>query len=672
VPRSREALLRLAPLLACVAAALLVYARTLSYPFVLDDQMVIVQNDFIKTPASLSQVWLSDYSRGTLFGPGYFRPLMMFTLALEGLLLGWSPWHFHLINVLLHALAAWSLYLTGRALACRRGPALAAALLFAVFPPGQEAVGSIVGRCDILATLFLLLGWRAQILWERGRGSTARACALVFALGSLAMLGKENGVVFAGVIGLSAVGFLLGARRTGGRAASGHGVLAHGAIAAAASGALVVYLALRRSAVGGIGLTAAVSALSTNPVASLEQPQRTWAALYGTGRILLGVLGLAPVSVPLALGRGRPLPLAGLLDVRVLAPALCLAVLGPLAAALVARARPSGAALGLFLLALLPATNLVVVGAAFVADRFLYLPFAGLALAAAIGWQRSVERAAGSIRRRGTGRILAAGLIVLWGILASGRVSAWRSEQAIAEFWTRQFPWQAMGWNHTGLAALERGDLPAARQAFERSVEIDSNDATIQRYLGTTLGRLGLWKDSTERLRRAAELEPGDVGVRTDLAQALLAQGDASGALEEARAAHALRPSYFAAQRALATALFDTARYAEAAAEFRQLLGVDPHSSQLHSALILALYRDGRFAEAEEAAREAVRRDPGDPEFDLWCASLSARLGRREQAIADLQEASRKNGPVGLWLRKMDELGSLLGDPRVRALTGGG
>jgi len=98
----------------------------------------------------------------------------------------------------------------------------------------------------------------------------------------------------------------------------------------------------------------------------------------------------------------------------------------------------------------------------------------------------------------------------------------------------------------------------------------------------------------------------------------------------------------------------------------------DPHSPQLHSALILALYRDGRFTEAEKAAREAVRRVPGDPEFDLWCASLAARLGRRDQAIADLQEASRKNGPVGLWLRKMEDLGPLLDDPRVRALTGGG
>ena len=38
-------------------------------------------------------------------------------------------------------------------------------------------------------------------------------------------------------------------------------------------------------AVGGIGLTAAVSALSSNPVASLAQPERTYAALYGTGRL---------------------------------------------------------------------------------------------------------------------------------------------------------------------------------------------------------------------------------------------------------------------------------------------------------------------------------------------------------------------------------------------------
>src|SRR5713226_80121 len=141
---------RLAVPLALIIASLLVYGRTLSYPYVLDDPGVIVHNEFLRSPSNFPLLLVSDYERGRSGGAGYYRPLMMITFALQGTLFGWNPGPFHLVNVILHAMTAWTLYLLARAMGCGAAGALVGALLFMVFPPSQESVASVVGRCDIL------------------------------------------------------------------------------------------------------------------------------------------------------------------------------------------------------------------------------------------------------------------------------------------------------------------------------------------------------------------------------------------------------------------------------------------------------------------------------------------------------------------------------------------
>ena len=670
--RPRDAVERLAVPLLLVLASLLIYGKTVFYPFVLDDRMVIVENEFLRAPASLPSLLVSDYSRGTSFGPGYYRPLMMMSFALQGLLFGWQPQLFHLLNVLLHALTAWAIYAAARAIGCEVAASLAGALLFVVFPPAQEAVGSVVGRCDIFAALFLALGWREQVLWQRRRVSTVRACVLVFAFGLLAMLGKESGAIYPGVIVATAVFFRVAATGADRERPPWERAAGQVAICAASLLAFAVYFALHHTAVGGIGLKREVAVLSSNPVTSLAQPERTCAALYGTGRLLLALLGTAPASVPLRLARTGPFPIAGALDVRVLAPAVVLVLILLAAGLLFRRGRAEGIALAVFLMALLPSSNLVVAGATFVADRFLYLPFAGLALAAAAGWNHASIRGASRPRVRWLGPVLLGALLVGWGGIASGRVTMWRSEEAIAEAWTRIFPWNVMGWDRTGLYALQRGDVPKARACFEKAVSIDPTDAEALGRLGRILAGLRLWPDASETLRRAVELRPDDPEIRAVLSQVLLQTGDKQEALAQARAAYDLRPSLFAAHHALATALFENERYADAARAFRELLADDSGSAPLHHAYVLSLYREGLLAEAEAAARDAARRFPAEPRFDLWCARLDTRLGRRDQAIAALEEAKRKNAPVEAWLSQVEDLGPLRDDPRVRALAAAG
>src|SRR2546428_1219056 len=114
--RARRALERFGAPSLFVLASFVVYGRSLAYPFVLDDRMAIVDNGFLKSARQPFVFLISDYSRGTSFGPGYFRPLMMASLWLQGSLFGWTPGPFHAVNLLLHGLAGWALFLAAPAL----------------------------------------------------------------------------------------------------------------------------------------------------------------------------------------------------------------------------------------------------------------------------------------------------------------------------------------------------------------------------------------------------------------------------------------------------------------------------------------------------------------------------------------------------------------------------
>lgn len=673
---SSRRLERLGVPLLFLAAALAVYGRTLSYPFVLDDQMAIVRNDFLKAPGNPLLFFVSDYSRGTTFGPGYFRPLMMFSLWLQGALLGWSPWHFHLVNVLLHAAAATALYGVARGLGCRPGGAAFGALLFAVHPAGREAVGSIVDRCDILAAWPYLLGWRAQLEWERGRRGAVSAAALVGSGGLLAMLGKISAITYPVVIALTALFFdrRVGVAPPGGRSARTVRV----ALGAAALGAAIVFILLRSIAVGallpGPGREAVAAARGANPLFGLTQPERTWAALYGTGRLLLGMIWPARISAPLDLLPGHPFPLSGPLDPGVLLPAGVLALLGVAGLIGFARSRLAALPLLMMLLNLVPVSNLIVLTFTFVAERFVYLPFAGVALLAAIAWDavdgRLGRRRAvvGPARRVAPASIAAAAagaLVVALGSVAALRVGDWESEEAVVRHWPEQYPWSVIGWNHLGTAALQRGDFEAARRSFERSVAIDPGNPVVLARLGAILLRQGRPEDALAHLRRAAELAPADASARVDLSRALLVLGRKDEALAAAREAWALAPASPGPGLALATALFDDGRFDEAAWQFGRLVAGNPRDLQMRQGLLLSLDRAGRPREAEAAAADASRHLPDEPLFDLWRARLAMRAGRRDEALDALEQARARGAPVDTWLEEVDDLRPLRSDPRA-------
>ncbi len=201
------------------AAALALYANALPNPFISDDEFVIVGNPTIKQPSlvGLTKSWTVGYLQGIdpqgrviplVPGPTgsehtVYRPITTFAFWLNAVATGVTPIGFRIVNVLLHAAAAW---MVGRwCAAFLGGPAgLIAALLVLCHPLATDVINRIVGRADILVLLavpgFLVTQATATASrWTWGRTATAALWA------SIAIGAKEMGAVLLPLAALQAL-----------------------------------------------------------------------------------------------------------------------------------------------------------------------------------------------------------------------------------------------------------------------------------------------------------------------------------------------------------------------------------------------------------------------------------------------------------------------------------
>ncbi len=123
--------------------------------FVFDDTIVIVGNPFINENLDgFWQIFTNPYFAYQP-RPGLYRPLTIASYSLNAFTFGSSPVSFHVINIFLHALVSYLIFILFYKLG-GKVTAYAGFLFFTILPIHVEAVTSIVGRAEILSLLFIV------------------------------------------------------------------------------------------------------------------------------------------------------------------------------------------------------------------------------------------------------------------------------------------------------------------------------------------------------------------------------------------------------------------------------------------------------------------------------------------------------------------------------------
>jgi len=511
----------------------------------------------------------------------------------------------HATNLTLHAVNSALVFLLALRL---RGLAAAtvAGLLFAVHPVQAEAVNAAGYREDLLAAFFVLAGTTVFLTssW-RGRAAAAAFCYL------LGLLSKESAALMpAGLFALER----LARERPRPLREMGRDYLPFAVVAA-------VYLLVRFGP-----LYNPVETRTPYPGGSLWTGLLT--ALPTLARYAWTVI--APVGLSLDYGITPSVTPA---DWRVWGAALALGVVA-WGLARWTRRRPLavGGVLwcGLMLLPtchILPIPNIM-------ADRYLYLPLAGLALAAGALFAGEWESAPPERRRR-LWAMVAIAVLLLAG-LSYRRSLDWRDQEALCLATLRTNPQSLKAWLNLGNVRLERGDAAGAEACYRRMLELRATSAGYAQ-LGQALEAQGRTAAAQAAIRAAHALDPGNPVALQALGMIALREGRHAEAVEFFRKAAGEGDG--PARADLGTALALAGRMAEAEQVLREALAAAPRDAHVWGAWGNLLFRTGRDAEAVEAHRRANALRPGDPNTHLNLGAALASAGRDEEAVLWLAHA---------------------------------
>jgi protein O-mannosyl-transferase len=423
-------------LLAVAATALIVYAGALWNGYALDDVLVIASNPLTHRLSGVWQAFWEPYWPAA-FGAAMYRPLPIASFALD-LQVDHVVW-LHLVNLLWHAAVSVLVAFTTRKWTGSDTAAWLAGLLFAVHPVHVEAVANLVGRTELMAALFTILSVSAALALDRPVWSLAAL--------ALGLLSKENAAIAPALIGW---GWLLGLGRPTWRRArayvGGWAVLGI-AYLIVRWGVLHPYERLHHVAAVFVG--AGAGAIRLTAVAAIGDVVR---------------LFVFPLTLRADYSPAERTLVTSPIDARFLVGVICLLVWGGLVWLAWRRGRPIVAfGLGWVAIAVLPVANLIFPTGVLVAERTLYLPSAGLALAFGAVLARLPRPRA---------ILLAAAVVGLGGLRTALRVPVWRSTLTVTMSVLDDSPRSYFGPAQMIGIYLQAHRPDAALDAFRRSVTL--------------------------------------------------------------------------------------------------------------------------------------------------------------------------------------------------------
>ncbi len=157
--------------------------------------------------------------------------------------------------------------------------------------------------------------------------------------------------------------------------------------------------------------------------------------------------------------------------------------------------------------------------------------------------------------------------------------------------------------------------------------------------LGNSLIRQGRMEDSLGAYQKSLELDSQNADAMNNLGNALQTCGRIEDAVATHQRAVALRPSFGALHNNLGNSLRIAQRYDEAAASYHRAIELQPGAAEYHGNLGNNFTSEGKPDRAIECFQRAIELAPDRAEFYLSRANALLSLGRNDDAVAAYRQA---------------------------------
>ncbi len=601
-----------------VLAVFFAYLPSINGGFILDDDLLLTNNDLIKADDGLYRFWFTTEALE-------YYPVTYTLFWFEWRMWGMNPAGYHAINLILHIVESWLIWIILRKLSI--SGAFLAAVIFIAHPVNVESVAWISQLRNMLAMLFFLL----SILWYLKFIERAHRPCFAWYPFAAKPIPKPQSLIPIHWYCLSLTAFVLA-------------MLSKGSAAVLPVVLLMIVWWLRPLARRDMAWVAPFFAVSA--ILSLVniwfQTHGSWEVirhanflerLLGAGGVLWFYLYKAILPLDLdfvypqwSIKTGNPLWWLPLLA--------ALAVTAVLWRYRKTWGRPFLFAWGFFCLSLLPVMGFTDVGfmkVTLVSDHYQHIAIIGviaMAAAALSTWHRFTQ----GETIRATTALAVAGVAIL-AFLTWRQNGLYHNEITLYQATLEKNPNCWLVHNNLGIALIAAGRPQDAIAHYQRALAIKSDYPQALNNLGNAMIQAGRPAEAIEYCQKALRFDPGFYEAYYNLGNAYSHTGRPQEAIEYYRQALALKPGYTEAHNNLGAALVRTGRFLEAIEQCQKALLLNPRIAETHYNLGNALFQSGRIEEAIDHYQIALALRPDYPEVHNNLGSALIKAGRPREAI---------------------------------------
>ena len=573
--------------------AILIYADTLTAPFILDDIGSIRDNQHIRIP----NLKLKNLAGAGFKSPLTNRPIANISFALNYYLHGYNLVGYHVVNILIHISCGLFFYFLAKATI--QTPALRvryakygwlpffAAFLWLVHPLQTQSVTYIVQRMNSMAAMFYVLSMLLYVKFRLNGSRRAKwplLCGFILS-GLLACGSKEIAATLPGFIILYEWYFF--------------------------QGASLNWAKRHLPAAAGIIILIAVMGLAyieNDPLASIfnsyngrdfTMPQRVLTQF----RVVVFYISLIIWPHPERLSLDHDFALShSLINPATTLASIVLILSLLLLAIVIARKQPltSFCILWFFGNLLIESS---IIGLEIIFEHRNYLPSMMVLfllvvlvfkhtkpawLAFAILW-------------------VAGAVFAVW---TYERNMVWSDEISLYRDCVQKAPGKARPYNNLGAALIKQGRLAEAVEPLKSALKIKPGYAQAHYNLGYALSRLGKLEAGIHHLSESLRLNPTDQKALNNLGVALVLEGRFREAADKLEAALKLKPDDSDIHNNLGFALKSAGDLEAAFHHFGRALELDPANADAHNNMGLALKSRGQFQAARQHFSLALAINP--------------------------------------------------------------
>lgn len=581
-----------------VALAAGIYINVLHGKFLLDDNLLIVDNAYIKSWSYLPMFFTKGIGEVVGATSTYYRPLQV--LAYTALYHFWrlNTFPYHLLNVIFHVLAGLAVFWMIKTLFKDRILALFATVLYIVHPAHVESVAYISGLGDCMVVFLTVLTFVFYIKQSESRGVVSSGFYILTVVSFIIMLFvKENGIIFIGLVVLYHLAFR---RRI----------------------KIVTFLTVLVITVAYLVFRASLSktgAAELSVSAIIQRVPGFFVALSIYAEIL-------PMPFDLYMGHENAIfPLTypqAVIGMVLFAVTLAIAVWSWKRYPLIFFS------IGWFYIALAPVSNLYPI-AFYMADHYLYLPSIGFFLVVGKGFRILYDK--GALRFIAVISVVI--LTIYYANLTVIQNYYWKDPIFFYKRTLAYAPYSGRMYSNLAKEYAFDKDPEKAIALYKQAVTVDPKHTVAYYNLGASYFRLGKYDEAISYCKKALETDPKYASSYNIIGAACLATGKVDEAIEAFRAGLAIYPNHIDTMLNLASAYYTKGKIYEAIGILEDIIRKNPEYAVAYSNLGYIYVGQAKFDEAIPLFKKAIALDPRYVDAYNNLGYSFYKTGKTEEAI---------------------------------------